>query len=91
MPFGLHTWDLLIVVVAALLIFGPKRLPEMGNAVGKTIREFRKSMSEITEGKKETPAAVEAPLPPVESPVPSAPVATQITAESTSNSEQPVS
>jgi TatA/E family protein of Tat protein translocase len=81
MPFGVHWPELLVVCVIALLVFGPKRLPEMGNAVGKTIKEFRKSMSEITEGKKETPA--------VEAPVPPAPVATQITVDSTADTEQP--
>ncbi|MBA3826459.1 MAG: twin-arginine translocase TatA/TatE family subunit [Ktedonobacterales bacterium] len=46
--FGIgHFWELLMVVAVALLVFGPKRLPEMGNAVGKTIREFQKSMKDI--------------------------------------------
>lgn len=44
-----HWFELVIVGVVALLFFGPKRLPEMGSAVGKTIKEFRKSMSEITD------------------------------------------
>lgn len=38
---------LVIILVVALLIFGPKRLPEIGSGLGKTIKEFRKSMSEI--------------------------------------------
>ncbi len=38
---------LAIILVVALLIFGPKRLPEIGSGIGKTIKEFRKSMSEI--------------------------------------------
>lgn len=37
---------LIILLVIALLIFGPRRLPELGGAVGKTIREFQKSMQE---------------------------------------------
>jgi len=46
--FGIgHFWELLLVVAVALLVFGPKRLPEMGNAVGKTIKEFQKTMKEI--------------------------------------------
>ncbi len=46
--FGIgHFPELLLVAAVALLFFGPKRLPEMGNAVGKTIREFQKSMKEI--------------------------------------------
>jgi sec-independent protein translocase protein TatA len=39
---------LLVLAVIALLFFGPKRLPEMGSAVGKTIKEFQKSMREVT-------------------------------------------
>src|SRR5262245_38348014 len=45
MPF--HGPELIIVLVIALLIFGPKKLPEMGSAIGKSIKEFRKGMNEI--------------------------------------------
>ncbi len=38
---------LVIILVVALLIFGPRRLPEIGAGIGKTIKEFRKSMNEI--------------------------------------------
>ncbi len=48
MPFGAHWWDLIVVGAIALLFFGPKRLPEMGSAIGKTIKEFQKSMKEVT-------------------------------------------
>ena len=44
-----HMWDLLPLVIVALLIFGPKRLPQMGSAVGQTIKEFQKSMKQIRE------------------------------------------
>ncbi len=37
---------LVILLVIALLIFGPRRLPELGGAVGKTIKEFQRSMQE---------------------------------------------
>ncbi len=37
--------ELIIVLVIALLIFGPKKLPELGQAIGKTIQQFRKSMN----------------------------------------------
>ena len=48
MPFGFHWYDLLILVVIGMLFLGPKRLPEMGSAIGKTIKEFQKSMREVT-------------------------------------------
>jgi sec-independent protein translocase protein TatA len=37
---------LVLLLIVALLIFGPRRLPELGSAVGKTIKEFQKSMAE---------------------------------------------
>lgn len=44
--FGMHTPELLIVLAIAVLLFGARRLPEMGSAVGRTIKEFQKSMRE---------------------------------------------
>ena len=56
MPFaGFHGLDLIVILVVALLIFGPKKLPEMGNAVGKSIKEFKKGMNELTAAKEATP------------------------------------
>ena len=49
MPFNVGPLELIIVLVIALLVVGPGRLPEMGNAMGKTIREFRKASTDITE------------------------------------------
>lgn len=46
--FG-HTPELIIVLVVALLIFGPKKLPEMGSAIGKTVKSFRKGMNELNQ------------------------------------------
>ena len=53
MPLGLHLPELIIVLAVALLIFGPKKLPEMGSAIGKSIKEFRKGMTELTGPKDE--------------------------------------
>lgn len=39
--------ELVIVLVIALVVFGPKRLPEMGRQLGKTLREFKSATSEI--------------------------------------------
>ena len=38
---------LIVLILGALLIFGPKRLPELGEAIGKMFKEFKKSVSEI--------------------------------------------
>ncbi|MBD3412989.1 MAG: twin-arginine translocase subunit TatB [Candidatus Aminicenantes bacterium] len=39
--------ELLIILAIALLIFGPKKLPEVGRSIGKALREFRKTSDEI--------------------------------------------
>jgi len=41
--------EILLLLVIVLLVFGAKRLPEMGAAMGKGIREFKKSMREVTD------------------------------------------
>jgi sec-independent protein translocase protein TatA len=54
MPFdGFHPLNLIVILVIALLIFGPKKLPEMGKAIGQSIQMFRKGMSELTNPKTE--------------------------------------
>jgi sec-independent protein translocase protein TatA len=50
---GFHFYDLIIVLVIALLIFGPKKLPEIGSGLGKSIKEFQKGMRELTAPKDE--------------------------------------
>lgn len=43
MPFRLGPFELIIVLVIVIIIFGVGRLPEIGGAVGKAIREFREA------------------------------------------------
>ncbi|MBM4761069.1 twin-arginine translocase TatA/TatE family subunit [Bacillus sp. B15-48] len=40
---------LILILVIALVIFGPKKLPEMGKAIGDTLKEFKKSTRELTQ------------------------------------------
>ncbi|WP_042352402.1 twin-arginine translocase TatA/TatE family subunit [Bacillus massiliogorillae] len=40
---------LIIILVIALIIFGPAKLPQLGKAVGETLREFRSSTKEIVD------------------------------------------
>lgn len=44
-PFGI--WEILIILVIVLLVFGPKRLPEMAKGLGQSVRAFRKEMRDI--------------------------------------------
>jgi sec-independent protein translocase protein TatA len=44
-PFGIGIWEILILLLVVLLVFGPKRLPEMGRSLGKGMREFKDSVT----------------------------------------------
>ena len=55
MPGWLSPWELLILLAVVLLVFGPKRLPEMGRSLGRGMREFKNSLT----GKDEQPALEE--------------------------------
>ena len=44
---GIGGMEIFIILVAALIIFGPKKLPEMGRSLGKAIREFKSVGSEL--------------------------------------------
>ncbi len=59
----LQPTHLILILVIALVVFGPGRLPEMGSALGKGIREFRQSMSELNDAVSTTPKAGEPPKP----------------------------
>jgi sec-independent protein translocase protein TatA len=47
MPGSIGPGELIIVLVIALIVLGPKRLPEVGRSVGKGMREFKDSLSGI--------------------------------------------
>ena len=44
---GLGMWEIILIFLVALLLFGAKRLPEIGSSLGKGIREFKSSVREI--------------------------------------------
>lgn len=80
MPFNVGPMELIIVLVIALLVLGPGKLPEVGAAFGKTIREFRKASSDIQETANlatspSTPAKAAAPVAQAAPPAPAAPAA----------------
>jgi sec-independent protein translocase protein TatA len=65
--------EIVVVLLIALIVFGPKRLPELGHSLGKGIREFKGSLSgesddepppapEIEAGEREQPAVHEEPV-----------------------------
>ena len=44
--FGMGHWEILMLLLVVLLLFGAKRIPEMAQGVGRGIREFRKGLRE---------------------------------------------
>lgn len=49
MPGWIGPWEILILLVVILLVFGPKRLPEFGKSLGRGMREFKNSIRDITD------------------------------------------
>jgi sec-independent protein translocase protein TatA len=62
MPGWISPWELLLLALVVLLVFGPKRLPEMGRSLGKGMREFKTAITSdhTDDDKPELPA----PTPP---------------------------
>jgi sec-independent protein translocase protein TatA len=48
MPINVGPTELIIVLVIALIVLGPKRLPEVGRSVGRGMREFKDSLSGVS-------------------------------------------
>jgi sec-independent protein translocase protein TatA len=65
MPGPLSIWEILIVLVVLLLLFGAKRVPEMGRSLGRGMREFKDAVT----GKEDERAELNPP--PASSPTPS--------------------
>ncbi len=53
MPFGIQPIHIVIIVVIALIIFGPKSLPEVGRWIGRSMSELRKGSQEMTTALRE--------------------------------------
>lgn len=68
MPFGISIWELMILLIVLLLIFGAKRLPEMGRSLGKGMREFKDSVSGVEETVTTPTPTTTTPAPPAELP-----------------------
>ncbi|HEX4897196.1 MAG TPA: twin-arginine translocase TatA/TatE family subunit [Candidatus Limnocylindrales bacterium] len=75
MPFNFGPGELIILLIIALVVIGPGKLPEVGAALGKSIREFRRASTDVKEAVTvEPPARAEPPKPAaVEPPQPAPP------------------
>jgi sec-independent protein translocase protein TatA len=87
MPSWIGPWEIAIVVIIALLIFGPRKLPELGSSFGKSIRGFKKGLKEGQDELNEVVAEVKEASRDSDSPVSKATTAeattTTTTAEAT--------
>ena len=71
MPFLDHLPELMIVLVVGALVFGTKRLPEMGSAVAQTIKSFQHGIKEVTAAHDEpTPTPLPSAVLPATTPEP---------------------
>ena len=53
--FNIGMPELIVIFLVVLLLFGAKRLPEIGNALGKAIKEFKKATKDAPDGPSDTP------------------------------------
>ena len=65
MPFNIGPGELIIVLIIALIVVGPGKLPDVGAALGKSIKEFRKAATDVKDATSlEDPAPAAVPRPP---------------------------
>ena len=79
--------ELIVIFVIALLVFGPRKLPDLGRSLGRTLAEFRKASNElrstleeeirVEEQKTPTPAPTAIPQPPPPQVAPAPPIAAE--------------
>ncbi|HEY7687054.1 MAG TPA: twin-arginine translocase TatA/TatE family subunit [Dongiaceae bacterium] len=67
MPFNIGPFELLLVLLLVLLVLGPGKLPEVGSALGRTIREFRKASTDVENSLNVNPSKAAASSAPVTS------------------------
>ncbi len=79
--------ELIIILVIALLVLGPGKLPEVGASIGKSIREFRKASADIQESVKVDVSPLSTPVAPVTPVAPAAPVEPAVISTTTPASE----
>lgn len=46
---GIGMWELVLILVIALVVFGPGKLPDVGRALGRSINEFKKATTAVTD------------------------------------------
>jgi TatA/E family protein of Tat protein translocase len=89
--FGIGMPELILIMALALIVLGPKKLPEIARALGKGLAEFRRATDELKEELRHVEAEVEQPSQPSVKPSPpdSRPAASAETSPSPSTSQTP--
>ena len=64
MPGWISPWELLLLALVVLLVFGPKRLPEMGRSLGKGMREFKTAITGKDDDEQPNQLPAASPVPP---------------------------
>ena len=65
MPFNIGPGELILILVIALVVLGPGKLPDVASSLGKSVREFRKAATDVTEaGRLDATPTDPAPAPP---------------------------
>lgn len=70
MPFNIGPGELILILIIALVVLGPSKLPDVASSLGKSVREFRKAATDVQDAAK-----LDAPAPTPAAPTPAAPTA----------------
>jgi TatA/E family protein of Tat protein translocase len=56
MPFNIGAPELIIILIIALIVLGPGKLPDVAQSLGKSVREFRKAVTDVNDAANPNPA-----------------------------------
>ena len=65
MPFNIQGPELILILIIALIVIGPGKLPDVGAALGRSIREFRKAATDVKDATSLEPKPATPPTPPI--------------------------
>ena len=65
MPFNIQGPELILILIIALIVIGPGKLPDVGAALGRSIREFRKAATDVKDATSLDPTPASTPAIPV--------------------------